>query len=200
MTPERAMEFASKLHRSTFTGFLSAAQIAEVILAACAEDKPGASVNEHAANAAFATLHMLGYSYDGGFMWKPPLGHTDPPNASREPTAHEQEVKDLEAKLCDLEQKAASLRSGVESLEGALLRAQMWEPRAREILGKRIDDARGTFDGAFLAHNSQGQPTVHLEDDFTADDLEAIAWWLRNRPFKGFATFTREPVPRGAKL
>jgi hypothetical protein len=65
----------------------------------------------------------------------------------------------------------------------------MDEARAREILGSTIelDDSLMDNDGIGyvawpLYENCQMKKTeACLDGDFTADQLEAIAWWMRNK-------------------
>lgn len=57
----------------------------------------------------------------------------------------------------------------------------MDEQRAREILGTTIrenDTLRGIED--FVSWHIAGS-TVTLDGEFTPDELEAIAWWMRNK-------------------
>lgn len=57
----------------------------------------------------------------------------------------------------------------------------MTEKMAREILADYIDERdNGLFCcGHYLAW-TPGETTVRLDDDFEADELEAIVWWMRN--------------------
>lgn len=58
----------------------------------------------------------------------------------------------------------------------------MNEQRAREILGDRIKPDNRLYDGTYyVCWPAVGGPqTVVLDSEFDADDLEAIAWWMRN--------------------
>lgn len=59
----------------------------------------------------------------------------------------------------------------------------MDERRAREILGINPSDKRLVLDGLYLSGgyvsivNGRALP----DGTFTADELEAIAWWMRNK-------------------
>lgn len=62
---------------------------------------------------------------------------------------------------------------------------QMNEQRAREILGiPPLAEGRAALDGAnnvdYLKTWGPGE-SVTLDGHFTADQLEAIAWWMRNK-------------------
>ena len=53
----------------------------------------------------------------------------------------------------------------------------MDEERAREILGTTC-----LITGLFSPYiNWQGDDTVAIRGEFTAEDLEAIVWWMRNK-------------------
>lgn len=68
----------------------------------------------------------------------------------------------------------------------------MTEQRAREILGARIDSRGQLYQSAEDSIMWPDRPTntggvadplhVFMEGTFTADELEAIAWWMRNMP------------------
>lgn len=58
----------------------------------------------------------------------------------------------------------------------------MDESRAREILGYQGNDWKGFF--AALREQKIGRvngDAIKLEGLFTADELDAIAWWMRNK-------------------
>lgn len=57
----------------------------------------------------------------------------------------------------------------------------MTEPRAREILGSTIQSDGTLFNqGQYIAWpDAAGPEHVCLDDRFTADELEAIAFWMR---------------------
>lgn len=60
----------------------------------------------------------------------------------------------------------------------------MDEKRAREILGHSLsDDGRilGGVDEAYAKWPLLASDRAKLDGDFTADALEAIAWWMRNK-------------------
>jgi hypothetical protein len=61
----------------------------------------------------------------------------------------------------------------------------MDETRALEILGDTISKDGGLYNlGHYTAWNP-GSETATLDCEFTADELEAIAWWMRNfKPMK----------------
>ncbi len=54
--------------------------------------------------------------------------------------------------------------------------------KARAILGSDVfcEDG-GLFDGGHYLAWSVGDAVVVLDDSFTADELEAIAWWMRKK-------------------
>ena len=57
----------------------------------------------------------------------------------------------------------------------------MDEVEARKILGDAIcDDGGLRRGGSGYVWWPQYDGTVCLDDHYTADDLEAIAWWMRN--------------------
>jgi len=58
----------------------------------------------------------------------------------------------------------------------------MTEARARVILGPAVNPD-GSLDqlSQYLSWNP-GEETACLDSDFEADELEAIAWWMRNTP------------------
>ena len=53
----------------------------------------------------------------------------------------------------------------------------MDEKRAREVIEKC------SLDGNLVRFNAYGDDAEHtqLDGEFTADELEAIAWWMRNK-------------------
>jgi hypothetical protein len=58
----------------------------------------------------------------------------------------------------------------------------MDEAKARAILGKKICEDNGLdvdASGDYVAW-TPGQERVMLDAGLTADELEAIAWWMRN--------------------
>jgi hypothetical protein len=75
----------------------------------------------------------------------------------------------------------ASLKYGEVLVEA--LGARMDEVRAREILGEHIQ-LDGTLTGIYdwmdwpYQHNIE---SAYLDGDYSADELEAIAWWMRNK-------------------
>jgi hypothetical protein len=57
----------------------------------------------------------------------------------------------------------------------------MDEEKAIEILGDWISDDGDLFDlGAYISFE-KGDQTVSLDGHFTADALEAVVWWMRNK-------------------
>lgn len=57
----------------------------------------------------------------------------------------------------------------------------MNEQKARDILGKTIRPDRQLLgSGDYISWSLSDQTTATLDGDFTADELEAIAWWMRN--------------------
>ncbi len=58
----------------------------------------------------------------------------------------------------------------------------MNEQRAREILRDRIDAAsQGLSADMPLVYWRPQEGAVNLDGEFTADELEAVAWWMRNK-------------------
>lgn len=56
----------------------------------------------------------------------------------------------------------------------------MDEQTARAILGKTISEDGGLYNlGHYIAWN-RGAESATLDCEFTAEELEAIAWWMRN--------------------
>lgn len=58
----------------------------------------------------------------------------------------------------------------------------MTEERAREILGNKInkDDRLYLCEGVFVSW-FVGDLLAEVDGEYTADELEAIAWWMRNK-------------------
>lgn len=57
----------------------------------------------------------------------------------------------------------------------------MNEKEAREELGETIKEDGGLYNlGHYIAW-SKGSSTVTLDSEFDANELEAIAWWMRNK-------------------
>ncbi len=60
----------------------------------------------------------------------------------------------------------------------------MDEKRARELLGIFVERDGGLWSlGRYLAWPGAGGDKKYatLDAEFTADELEAIAWWMRNK-------------------
>jgi hypothetical protein len=56
----------------------------------------------------------------------------------------------------------------------------MDETKAREILKDEIDSGGGLYClGTYIAWNPTNNSAT-LDSEFDADELEAIAWWMRN--------------------
>lgn len=56
----------------------------------------------------------------------------------------------------------------------------MTEDQAAEILKEAIKPSGGLYNlGWYL--DWSGQKTAVMDGEFTADQLEAIAWWMRNK-------------------
>lgn len=55
----------------------------------------------------------------------------------------------------------------------------MDEKQAREILGTWIKPDGGLYDGLQYLSYIPGDLDAMLDARFTADELEAIAWWMR---------------------
>jgi len=62
----------------------------------------------------------------------------------------------------------------------------MNEEKARTVLADDIKDDDSIYNlGAYLAWPSCGDKnTACLDGEFSADELEAIAWWMRNKEQK----------------
>jgi hypothetical protein len=56
----------------------------------------------------------------------------------------------------------------------------MNEERAREILKNHIRPNGGLRPDNRYISWQPGEITITLDDYYTADELEAIAWWMRN--------------------
>ena len=57
----------------------------------------------------------------------------------------------------------------------------MDEAKARGILGKAIQPDNSLYNTGHYIGYDVGDDDVCLDDRFTADELEAIAWWMRNK-------------------
>lgn len=57
----------------------------------------------------------------------------------------------------------------------------MNEEQARKILGDAIEGDNGLYSCGWYLAWSPHENTACLDGDFTAEDLEAIAWWMRNK-------------------
>ncbi len=57
----------------------------------------------------------------------------------------------------------------------------MNETKARAVLGDWIREDEGIFDLGHYVSWKPNSETACLDDYFTADQLEAIAWWMRNK-------------------
>lgn len=58
----------------------------------------------------------------------------------------------------------------------------MNETKVREILKQAIQPDGSLYDlGRYLNWN-RGSEEVTLDDKFTVEELEAITWWVRNKP------------------
>lgn len=58
----------------------------------------------------------------------------------------------------------------------------MTEQRAREILGVSITANGSIYASVNYVYWLPGDDKATLDDRFSADELEAIAWWMRNKP------------------
>jgi hypothetical protein len=54
------------------------------------------------------------------------------------------------------------------------------EKFAREVLGDAIQP-NGLYDLSSYMSWQPGDRTITLDGDFTVSELEAIAWWMRNK-------------------
>jgi hypothetical protein len=57
----------------------------------------------------------------------------------------------------------------------------MNDPEARELLGDAIKSDNGLHSLGWYLAWTPGDKAAVLDGQFTADELEAIAWWMRNR-------------------
>ena len=57
----------------------------------------------------------------------------------------------------------------------------MNEAKAREILATWIQADDCLYDGVRFMHWQTDDDRACLDAHFTADELEAIAWWMRNK-------------------
>jgi len=61
----------------------------------------------------------------------------------------------------------------------------MNEEKARAILGEAVRHNDCLYNlGHYISWTPRDAQVV-LDDDFSADELEAIAWWMRNKKYKG---------------
>lgn len=80
---------------------------------------------------------------------------------------------------------AQSFSSGdLVELANLIASRHMDEQRARDILGDAVYETGHLYNGS--AFNINWSPTdqpeyVSLEGSYTAEQLEAIAWWMRNK-------------------
>ena len=70
--------------------------------------------------------------------------------------------------------------------DGENERAVMDEARARRVLGTAVKE-RGLFDSGWYLSYGFGREDACLDGDFTAEQLEAIAWFMRHFGSKGAA-------------
>ncbi|QJR79592.1 hypothetical protein CA267_001665 [Alteromonas pelagimontana] len=56
----------------------------------------------------------------------------------------------------------------------------MNEEKARAILGERIQPDNSLHDSTDWV-DWTGDDSIQLDADFSVDELEAIAWWMRNK-------------------
>ena len=56
----------------------------------------------------------------------------------------------------------------------------MNKEQAMEILGDMIQPDGGLFDGAHYVKWDVGSKDATLDCNFDADELEAIAWWMKH--------------------
>ena len=61
----------------------------------------------------------------------------------------------------------------------------MKEKRAREILGEWIEPSDDLYDLHQYLNWEIGDSNATLDGLFNADELEAIAWWMRNTKKEG---------------
>lgn len=61
----------------------------------------------------------------------------------------------------------------------------MDEQKARDFLWGDISPSNGLFNANRFISWSQGDVKVKLDGHFTAEQLDAIAWWMRNAPQPG---------------
>jgi hypothetical protein len=57
----------------------------------------------------------------------------------------------------------------------------MTEQRAREILGDSIKSDDDLLDRSQYLSWRTSEDNARLDSSFTADELEAIAWWMKNK-------------------
>jgi hypothetical protein len=61
------------------------------------------------------------------------------------------------------------------------MKKTMTKTRAEEILGDAIDPIDNGLSSVRYLSWTPGDRLATLDDSFTADELEAIAWWMRNQ-------------------
>jgi hypothetical protein len=57
----------------------------------------------------------------------------------------------------------------------------MTEQRARDLLGECVRPDGRLLGGYDMVAWQHGESSATLDGQFTADELEAIAWWMRNK-------------------
>lgn len=60
----------------------------------------------------------------------------------------------------------------------------MDEVKAREVLGSGVcgDGTLSDVGEGYVAYNPLTSPQVTLDGRFDLEEIEAIAWWMRNKP------------------
>lgn len=82
------------------------------------------------------------------------------------------------------DEAATDLRELIEGLSRHVVSA-MDEKRAREVLGNAIQPDGGLFNsGQYMAWNPVNKD-ICLDADFTLEEVEAIAWWMRAHQVTG---------------
>lgn len=73
------------------------------------------------------------------------------------------------------------LRNAIQGLLARPEAAGMTESRARELLSGAVDKDGGLYNLGWYLGWTPGESDATLDGQFTADDLEAVAWWMRNK-------------------
>ena len=88
----------------------------------------------------------------------------------------------VEADLCDVTDTLCCGQCEHDTKQDAIDPALMTEEKARCILGDCAGENGGIYKNNCLCYpTSRYKGFIHITSYLTADDLEALAWWMRNK-------------------